>query len=121
MPWDKRLPYETDIKIPFLIRGPGIPKKMVVQHPISAVDIAPTLLDLANIEAPQEMDGNSFKKQLFGAQTDEETHILIEYFGEGNRNTNSAACKADEKLSVKINNKKNCFNHTQICFYSNVP
>ncbi|XP_057664094.1 N-acetylglucosamine-6-sulfatase-like [Diorhabda carinulata] len=82
---DKRLPYETDIRVPFIIRGPNIPAKSLETFPISAVDIAPTIIDLANIDVPSYIDGTSFKKQLFEEQSGPfNKTILIEYTGIAN-------------------------------------
>lgn len=57
------------------------------------MDLAPTIFDLANIEIPGDLDGNSFKQKLFNKTDDEENGIiLIEYFGEGNRKTVDPNC-----------------------------
>lgn len=58
IPMDKRHVYEWDTKIHLLARGPGIKGGTVVQAPGTQVDIAPTLLGLAGLEAPG-MDGKS--------------------------------------------------------------
>ena len=49
MPIDKRQPYEFDIRVPFIIRGPGISANISSETPILMVDVAPTLLDIAGI------------------------------------------------------------------------
>ncbi|KAG7167592.1 N-acetylglucosamine-6-sulfatase-like [Homarus americanus] len=60
-PLDKREPYETDIRVPFLIRGPSIPAGKVIKFPTSNIDLAPTFLDLAGLQIPKYMDGISLK------------------------------------------------------------
>ena len=48
-----------------MIRYPRlIASNRTVNDFVSVMDIGPTLLDLAGIEVPQSMDGQSFKKQL---------------------------------------------------------
>lgn len=47
--FDKRQLYETDIRVPFIIRGPNIKPKSLNNYPIALIDIAPTILDLAGI------------------------------------------------------------------------
>ncbi|CAH1118684.1 unnamed protein product [Phaedon cochleariae] len=101
-PWDKRQPYETDIRIPFLISGPKIPKRTLTKYPVSAVDIAPTILDLADVNIPSSMDGKSFKSQLFSsAEIPTNDFIFVEYWGEGAPKTIDARCpwKGDDELS----------------------
>ncbi|KAJ1530549.1 hypothetical protein ONE63_005437 [Megalurothrips usitatus] len=85
LPWDKRQPYDTDIRVPFFIRGPGV-KKQHLQQMVMTADIAPTLLDMAGLHVPQHMDGISFLPAL---QTKRKKitkrAILIEYSGEGGK------------------------------------
>ncbi len=59
IPGDKFLPYEESLKVPLVIRGPGVPKNQVVQGQVSNIDFAPTLVDAANAEAGRTMDGVS--------------------------------------------------------------
>lgn len=58
----KWTPYEESLRIPFLVAGPSIPEsrqgttddRMVVN-----IDIAPTMLQLAGVPIPKDMDGAS--------------------------------------------------------------
>lgn len=91
-PYDKRQPYETDIRIPFLIRGPKVASKSLVTSPIALIDIAPSILELAGIPVPSEMmDGASFVSKLSNMNI-QERQILIEYWGEGNIDTYNPEC-----------------------------
>jgi len=64
MPIDKRLPYEFDLRVPMVVRGPGIPANTSTDSPVVLIDLAPTLLDLAGVEVPATMDGLSFASLL---------------------------------------------------------
>ncbi|KAK0407442.1 hypothetical protein QR680_019198 [Steinernema hermaphroditum] len=55
----KNMPYEFDIKVPFFMRGPGLPRNVSTFKPVSNVDIAPTILDMAGVPIPSHMDGRS--------------------------------------------------------------
>ncbi|XP_018568120.1 N-acetylglucosamine-6-sulfatase-like [Anoplophora glabripennis] len=104
-PWDKRQPYETDIRVPFIISGPDIPLKITENYPILLVDIAPTILDLAGTEIPDFMDGRSFKEALLSDETKlPSRQIFFEYWGEGESTTIDSSCpwKDDENLSFCI-------------------
>ena len=57
--------YDLAIRAPLMIRYPKlIASNRTVNDFVSVMDIGPTLLDLAGIEVPHSMDGQSFKKQL---------------------------------------------------------
>ena len=45
---DKFLPYEESLRIPLVIRGPGVPKDQTVKGQVSNIDFAPTLVDAAD-------------------------------------------------------------------------
>lgn len=50
----KRQAYETDVLVPFLVRGPGIVKGTNVSHVVQSVDLGPTFLDLARRRYQQD-------------------------------------------------------------------
>ena len=56
---DKFLPYEESLLVPLVLRGPGVPKGRTITRQVGNVDLAPTLVDLANARAGRTMDGVS--------------------------------------------------------------
>jgi arylsulfatase A-like enzyme len=56
---DKYLPYEESLRIPLIVRGPGVPAGRTVRGQISNIDLAPTLLDAADARAGRTLDGVS--------------------------------------------------------------
>ncbi|KAG2444333.1 hypothetical protein HXX76_001089 [Chlamydomonas incerta] len=53
----KNLPIEEDVRVPFYIRGPGIPAGQVLPYQASLVDAAATILALAGLPLPDHLDG----------------------------------------------------------------
>lgn len=84
MAWDKRQLYETDIRVPLLVRGPGIVANGFSDAIASHVDLAPTILDMMGVKTPEIMDGRSWLHIAKGATVDDSTwrtDVLVEYGG----------------------------------------
>lgn len=79
---DKRLAYENSMRVPMLIRYPGlIKKKTKIKEQCLNIDLAPTILDLAGIEKPAYMQGESILGLLKGENDNNwRKAILFEYF-----------------------------------------
>jgi N-acetylglucosamine-6-sulfatase len=60
LPAGKDFPYEEDIRVPMVMRGPGVPKGGTVEAMVLNVDFAPTLAEIAGIEPADFVDGRSF-------------------------------------------------------------
>ena len=67
VPGDKKTPYEEDIGVPLMVRGPGVPAGSVRQQMVLNNDTAPTIADLAGVPTPSFVDGRSFAPLLTGA------------------------------------------------------
>lgn len=58
----KTLPYEPSLRVPLLVRGPGIPPGKTRTDPFTAIDVAPTLADAAGVTPGAPVDGVSLLK-----------------------------------------------------------
>jgi N-acetylglucosamine-6-sulfatase len=61
---DKKTPYEEDIGVPLMVRGPGVPAGAVRQQLVINNDLAPTIAELAGASTPAFVDGSSFAPLL---------------------------------------------------------
>jgi arylsulfatase A-like enzyme len=79
--FDKRFMYEESFRTPLLARLPG-GKKGDVAELVQNIDYGPTILDLAGIEKPEEMHGESFLPLLKGEKVPEWRNSLYYHFYE---------------------------------------
>jgi N-acetylglucosamine-6-sulfatase len=78
----KQLPYEESVRVPLVVRGPGIEAGRTVGVPVANVDLAPTLVDATGAQAGLEMDGTSLLGPLRSGGAPEKRAILLEGFEE---------------------------------------
>jgi arylsulfatase A-like enzyme len=62
----KQTAYEEDIRVPLIVRGPGVPAGRTVDHLAVEIDLAPTFAALAGGAAPDFVDGRSLVPLLRG-------------------------------------------------------
>lgn len=78
--------YEESIRVPLLVRGPGVPAGRTLGHPVLNIDLAPTIAELAGLPIPDPVDGRSLVP-LLGESPPSlaswRTDFLIEHFAEG--------------------------------------
>jgi|RhiMethySRZTD1v2_1073278.scaffolds.fasta_scaffold23467_3 N-acetylglucosamine-6-sulfatase len=55
----KILPYEPSVRVPLIIRGPGVPRGVTRTQPVATVDLAATIADAANVTPGLPADGTS--------------------------------------------------------------
>jgi N-acetylglucosamine-6-sulfatase len=59
IPMGKVQVYEPSIRVPLILRGPGVPHGRTLVEPSINVDLAPTILDAANARPGRVVDGRS--------------------------------------------------------------
>ena len=72
--WRKSLPYEGAARIPFLFRAPkrfGFKTNTVIDAPVGLEDLMPTILEMADVDIPDSVDGKSLMPLLRGESTAE--------------------------------------------------
>jgi N-acetylglucosamine-6-sulfatase len=80
---DKRWAYEESVRLPLMIRYPKFIKPGSVVDALTLnIDIAPTMLEIAGVPVPSDMQGRSMLALLRGDTSDARKAILMEYFKE---------------------------------------
>lgn len=62
--WQKMSLFEGSSRVPMLIVAPGAKQGAVVKTPVSHLDLYPTLVDLAGVKAPSNLQGQSLTPML---------------------------------------------------------
>jgi arylsulfatase A-like enzyme len=61
----KATPYEEDVRVPLVVRGPGVPSGETLSGYLAGnVDLAPTFAELAGVEIPHFVEGRSLAPLL---------------------------------------------------------
>lgn len=101
LPPGKSCGYEEDIRVPLMIRGPGVPKGEVEGAVTTHIDLAPTILKMVGLEPRPDFDGvaiplaaatkstadgeSGLDAQSQGQEAAWETkrheHVAVEYWG----------------------------------------
>jgi len=65
--WKKRVFYEQNVCVPFIISCPGLlPSGKVIDEPVEMIDFVPTLMELCGIDVPRSISGRSLMPLIRG-------------------------------------------------------
>ena len=82
---DKRQMYAPSVRVPMLAWSPGfIEEGRTINQMVQNIDVAPTLLDVADAEPVNKIDGRSFLPLLQDRPVDWRDSIIYEYYWEYN-------------------------------------
>lgn len=107
--YDKRQPYETDIRVPLVVRGPVVPEKVVVNEPTLLIDLFPTIQEMLGVAPFNYLDGKSFYPHLMDGQRvqdfrelsqDYDRMMVVEHWGEYDGHQVDAECRIPMREKV---------------------
>ncbi len=78
IPKEKWRPYEEDVHVPLLVRGPGVTARRQAHKLVLDTDYLPTFTALAGVHTPNFVDGRSLQPVLKGNSTAWRSAILLE-------------------------------------------
>lgn len=80
---DKRTAFEASMRVPLLARCPAlIEPQTKIEEMVLNIDVAPTILEMAGVKKPSQMQGKSFLSILEGKTTPWRDKIFYEYYWE---------------------------------------
>ncbi|GAA3642454.1 hypothetical protein GCM10022224_000970 [Nonomuraea antimicrobica] len=76
----KTTPFEEAIRVPMVVRGPGVEPGSMINQMGAAIDLAPTIAELGGATVPPFAEGRSLVPLLRGRPPDEwRTQVLVEF------------------------------------------
>ena len=81
----KGCPYEADLNIPLVVRGPGIASGATVELPTAHLDLSPTFLDILGIKARPDFDGAPIPLRAEDAAENTREHVQMEFWSSSNQ------------------------------------
>ncbi|MGW7527243.1 sulfatase family protein [Streptomyces sp. NPDC054783] len=83
----KQTAYDTDIKVPMMVTGPGVPAGQRVSRLAENIDMNPTFQELAGVKPPSTVDGRSLASLMHGHTEDDwRQALLIEHHQAASKN-----------------------------------
>ena len=116
-PHGKGTLYDPGVNVPLLVRWPGVifPGR-VTKELVSGEDFAPTMLEIAGVNPPEEMTGVSFLKLLKGNPAFNGRRYVFSsrttHGGDGNMSPNISTANFDLARAVRSANYKLIYNTT---------
>jgi len=82
---DKRVAYETSIRVPMLMQCPELIRGgTVVEEVVANIDIGPTVMEAMGLQTPPHMDGRSFLPLAQDKEIPRRDYFLYVYYWEKN-------------------------------------
>ncbi|KAL2840517.1 alkaline-phosphatase-like protein [Aspergillus pseudoustus] len=82
LPPGKTCGFEEDIRVPLIIRGPGVPAGEEEEAVTTHIDLVPSIFDLAGIPLREDLDGTPIPlPSAAGTVHTRHEHVTVEYWG----------------------------------------
>jgi len=78
--WCKHCNYETSLHTPLILRVPGVRQVQASSEIVEYVDIYPTLCELAGLELPAHLQGNSFRELLSDPEAESDGVAVCQWY-----------------------------------------
>lgn len=109
--WEKMSLYEDSVKVPMVMCGPGIPENRVIGHPVSLLDVFPTINEfLGNKPASFSRGQSLLKLAREGKDDDRPDYVFTESHSNGRITGTFAIRKGDWKLMEYVGYEPVLFN-----------
>ena len=104
VPSGKVLLYEPSIRVPLLMRGPGVPKNKHLGQMVANIDLAPTIVALTGATARRKMDGVSLLPLALDPSQGQDRALLLEAVSRNSARPAYEAIRTPRWLWVEYHN-----------------
>jgi arylsulfatase A-like enzyme len=95
---NKHVPYEESIRVPFVVKGPGV-RRGTDSRFVTHLDVVPTILELAGLSR-DDVDGRSLVPLLRGGDPPWRTDFLVEFHGTyGDSNSSDTRAQIEQAIA----------------------
>ena len=99
----KRTSYEGGVKIPMIIRWPGMKGGQERKELVSTLDLFPTFCEIAEAQSPQSLPGRSLKPLVLGERPKWRKYLFTEFHVHSNHNPWPQRTVRDERYKLIYN------------------
>ena len=76
--WGHNRLYDEVVRVPLIVRTPGVSSGGTISHQVSHLDVAPTVMDIADVPCDPRMLGHGLKSVLSGGSYYTRGHVICE-------------------------------------------
>nr|WP_144922101.1 sulfatase-like hydrolase/transferase [Paenibacillus bovis] len=106
----KQCSYEGSVGVPLIVKGPNVPKGQKVDHPVSLVDLYPTIMDMANLDVESDRPGVSWLPLIRGENHERPEYVFSEYHGNFFQQDWYMLVKGDYKYTYYVKERPTLYN-----------
>jgi uncharacterized sulfatase len=103
LPFGKWNLYDAGIRVPLIVKGPGIQGGSKTDAMVSWVDILPTLVELGGGQPPTDIDGRSFAGVIRGEKQSGRDEIFATHSGDREFNVYPMRCLRTNRWKYILN------------------
>jgi arylsulfatase A-like enzyme len=92
LPFGKWNLYDAGMRVPLIVKGPGIKANTTTDAMVSWIDILPTLVDLTGGAPPADIDGRSFAAVIRGEKQSHRDEVFATHSGDREFNVYPIRC-----------------------------
>jgi len=105
----KQCSYEGSVGVPLLVSGPGLPSGQTIDHPVTLVDLYPTILDMVDMKTEPDRPGTSWLPLIRGEDHERPDYAFAEFQGNFIKHGWCMLVRGRYKYTYYINDRPSLF------------